>query len=92
MTRASEYEARRERGEHVEPVEVGGLYITPDGDRGTFAPACADKHGGHWWCCTCGEVFPHQLAKDVHLGEVPRRGGLKHRLAWVCSVHGPEVP
>lgn len=68
----------------VEAATLGTTF-TVDEIEYTVAEKC-DQNTGRWVCITHSEVFPIQLAKDLHISE----GG--HVLAWVCLEHGPEVP
>jgi hypothetical protein len=51
----------------------------------TVGPKC-QANSGRWICTTHDESFANQLQKDIHI-----HSG-KHRMAWVCFEHGPEVP
>lgn len=58
--------------------EIGGTVI---------GPKCDDKLApGHWRCVTHAEDFPHNWAMQSHSEDG------QHVIAWVCHVHGPEVP
>lgn len=88
----------REPEDRLTKVSVGERFTQPR--RGniaeverTVAPACEDKNGGYWWCVTHGVGFQNQFQKDSHIGwEHGDPPHAKHRLAWICFKHGPEVP
>jgi hypothetical protein len=71
--------------EKVAPVELGDTWDLR-GKRYTAGPKC-DTNSGVWFCTTHRRPFDNQLSKDAHL---TTRG--RHRLAWICFAHGPEVP
>lgn len=54
----------------------------------TVGPKCDDVNaGGSWRCITHGEGFGNNLQMWSHTGD-----NREHVVAWVCDVHGPEVP
>jgi hypothetical protein len=62
-----------------------GTTYEVNGETYTVGPKC-DQNSGFWVCTTHSEVFQNQFQKDGHI----RKG--RHALAWVCLVHGSEVP
>lgn len=48
--------------------------------------AKCETNSGRWYCATHRQSFDNQLQKDIHIERD------KHRLAWMCFEHGPEVP
>lgn len=81
------------------PLVTEGLTFTsktlrwnPDADAGdqfTVAPKCDEKSApGQWMCTTHDEAFPHNWAMNSHVEDCPGACSI----AWVCSMHGPEVP
>jgi hypothetical protein len=56
----------------------------------TVQVACAqasEAPRGHWVCITHGKGFSNNMEMNAHSHA---RG--RHRLAWICHQHGPEVP
>lgn len=76
-------------GEKIKIKILSGRYQEED-----VKPACEDKNSGHWYCVTHEEHFTNQFMKDTHLSE--NRSGKKnanvHVMAWICHLHGAEVP
>lgn len=76
---------------NVRPIEWGEEVLMPDSDDPArevawVAVKACDENAGHWYCTTHREGFANNIGKDAHI----RRG--VHALAWVCHVHGIEVP
>ncbi len=69
---------------HVSPVAVGD-HIKSSAGEFTVKPSCGGP-AGRWYCATHDESFSHQFQKDSHI----HYG--KHKLAWMCILHGLEVP
>ena len=74
----------------VRPIEWGEEVTVHDGDRDVVwvsAKPCEDGIEGHWYCATHREGFSNNMMKDSHIS-----GSGEHAMAWVCHVHGIEVP
>lgn len=56
----------------------------------TVVPSCGGK-AGVWYCIPHDETFRNNFEKDFHLSQRRRKKDVC-RLAWVCPLHGPEVP
>ncbi len=69
---------------------AAGETIMDDGHPQTVAPACEDKHNGHWFCATHNEHFQNQLQKDLHTSDYASNAA--HKLVWWCHKHGAETP
>lgn len=53
---------------------------------GVVAASCGGQRGS-WYCATHQAHLANGLQKDIHIDDART-----HRLAWVCFVHGFEVP
>ncbi len=50
--------------------------------------AKCDSDTGHWHCVTCAVGFSHNMEMGSHVEHI--KGD--HTVAWICHLHGPEVP
>lgn len=68
---------------------VKGDKINTDGSSIDFVEVkegCEDRTNGKWFCTTHNKFFRNQFEKDIHINQG------EHRLAWICRIHGVEVP
>jgi hypothetical protein len=70
--------------ERITPATEKQVVNTKAAGKQIVKPSCGG--GGHWYCITHDVVFRNQFQKDNHI----HRG--THQLAWICPVHGLEVP
>lgn len=70
-------------------VAAEGLTFQLRGDTLTVGPKCDDTTAqGHWVCTSHSQSFEHNLAMHSHVAA----DSAEHVIAWMCHVHGPEVP
>lgn len=67
---------------------VEGVSFDWDGNEYVIGPKCDDKSApGSWRCIAHGEGFANNLQMWTHCDDER-----VHRIAWICTAHGPEVP
>lgn len=73
----------------MESVKEKDLIVVDNIGEGTVEvkPSCDDMAAGHWYCAT---HFYHESSDgdfNVHYSD-----GSNHLVAWICKIHGAEVP
>ena len=61
--------------------------VDEDEPRACTVLSRCEKDDGYEVCVTCDRILVDDIEKGRHLREAA-----EHRLAWVCLVHGPEIP
>jgi len=77
--------------ERIVPA-VEGDRFTDQGKRYTVKAPCDSKDQGRWFCITHKQAFRNNFEKDGHISEHGPYGKVRHKLVWVCLIHGPEQP
>lgn len=71
----------------VDEGETVTLIDNPQALSVVTASGKCDETQGHWYCTTHKLHFQNNMSKDGHVTE-----NGQHVLAWICVVHGVEVP
>lgn len=78
--------------ERLTKAEAGDVFKLRRGpgkgtlENATVGPNCGANHRGNWYCATHRLHLENQSMKDVHIADG------RHRLVWICHLHGPETP
>lgn len=76
----------QEQTERITKAGVGQKIHAKQINRKFIVEASCGAENGIWYCVTHDQAFSNNFEKDSHI----RKGN--HQFAWVCPVHGPEVP